>query len=271
MTKPRVSLILVTYNSAALLPLFAASLTLDKNMPTYELIAVDNASHDRPWQYLPTATWIVLPSNIGYGSACNRGAAQASGEYVIFLNPDITVQDGWLQRLVTHLDTHPEVACIAPETLYPGEQRPLNHGIADRATLPGAALMMRRTDWVALGGFDETIFLYWEDTDLCWRAQQLGRRTVVACDTAIEHIRGGSGGGSTRWVSHYIRNGIYAHLKTQPWPITGWFVARQIIAWPWRAIHRQPQQLADALWWNLTRFKQTLALRRRLRQRPHHR
>ena len=59
MTTPRVSLILVTYNSAALLPLFAASLVGDKNMPAYELIAVDNNSHDVPWQQLPSATWIA--------------------------------------------------------------------------------------------------------------------------------------------------------------------------------------------------------------------
>ncbi len=265
MTTPRVSLILVTYNSAALLADFAAALACDKNMPSYELIAVDNASYDAPWHQLPGATWIVLPTNIGYGGACNRGAVQATGEYLIFLNPDIAVREGWLHQLIAHLEAHPEVACIAPETLYPGEQRTLHAGIADRPTLPGAALMMRRSDWVALGGFDETIFLYWEDTDLCWRAQQSGRRTVVACDTAIDHTRGGSGGGSSRWIHHYIRNGIYAHLKTQSWPSIGWFVLRQIIAWPWRAVRRQPQQLAKALWWNLTRLPQTLALRRTIR------
>jgi GT2 family glycosyltransferase len=267
MTTPQVSLILVTYNSAALLPDFATALTGDKTMPAYELIAVDNASSDAPWQQLPSATWIVLPTNIGYGGACNQGAAQATGDYVIFLNPDIGMREGWLSQLIAHLEVHPEVACIAPETLYPGEQRTLHAGIADRPTLPGAALMMRRRDWMVLGGFDEAIFLYWEDTDLCWRAQQSGRRTVVACDTAIDHIRGGSGGGSSRWIHHYIRNGIYAHLKTQSWSRIGWFVLRQLIAWPWRAVRRQPQQLAKALWWNLTRLPQTLALRRAIRAR----
>lgn len=264
MTKPRVSLILVTYNSAALLAEFANSLSSDTSMPPYELIAVDNASHDTPWQQLPAATWIVLPTNIGYGSACNRGAAQANGEYILFLNPDIAIRAGWLIQLIAHLEAHPEVACIAPETLYPGEQRTLQPGIADRPTLPGAALMMRKRDWVTLGGFDEAIFLYWEDTDLCWRAQKSGRRTVVACDTAITHIRGASGGGSARWIHHYIRNGIYAYLKTQPWPAVGWFLLRQIIAWPWRAVRRQPQHLVLAVWWNIARLPQTLALRRML-------
>ena len=248
-----ISLIVVTYNSAHLLPAFAAALAADTQAPAYELIIVDNASHDQPWLVLPQAHWIRLTHNVGFGQACNQGAAQAMGTYFVFLNPDVIVSPGWLKQLHTHLQQHADVALIAPETLYPDETRTLHAGIADRPTLPGAALMVSRPHWQALGGFDEAIFLYWEDTDLCWRAQRRGYRTVVACDTAVIHQRGGSGGGAQRWLSEYTKNGLYVHLKLQPWSHIVWFIFRQCMAWPVHIIRGSSPQLWQALCWNFQR------------------
>lgn len=256
-----ISLIVVTYNSAHLLPAFATALQADTLAPPYELICVDNASHDAPWQILPDAHWIRLDYNVGFGSACNRGATIATGDYLVFLNPDVLVTPGWLHQLIRHLSTHADVALIAPETLYPGEQRSLQPGIADRATLPGAVLMVPRQYWHLLGGFDEMIFLYWEDTDLCWRAQHCGYRTVAACDTAVIHQRGGSGGG-TRWLHQYIRNGVYVHLKLLPWWRVGWFVCRQFLAWPRHVMRGASPQLWQALRWNMHHLSATMRLRK---------
>lgn len=256
-----ISLIVVTYNSAHLLPAFMAALAADTQAPAYELICVDNASHDTPWQILTTAQWIRLDHNLGFGSACNRGAAHARGEYFVFLNPDVLVTPGWLAQLLLHMQKNPDVALLSPETLYPNEHRQLSPGIADRPTLPGAALMTSRTHWQKLGGFDEHIFLYWEDTDLCWRAQQCGLRTVVACDTAVIHQRGGSGGGTHRWLSEYIKNGIYVHLKLQPWWRVVWFVCRQFLMWPLHIARGASPRLGQALWWNLIHLTTTLQQR----------
>ena len=107
-----ISLIVVTYNSAHLLPAFAAALDADTQAPAYELIIVDNASHDQPWLVMPHAQWLRLPHNVGFGQACNRGTAQASGDYFVFLNPDVIVTTGWLQHLSTHLLHHADVALI---------------------------------------------------------------------------------------------------------------------------------------------------------------
>ena len=256
-----ISVIVVTYNSAHLLPAFAAALHADTQAPPYELILVDNASHDAPWQHIPDAQWIRLDQNLGFGTACNRGAAHATGDYLVFMNPDVCVSPGWLIQLQYHLATHPDVALIAPETLYPGEQRTLHTGIADRSTLPGAALMVSRHHWQQLGGFDEAIFLYWEDTDLCWRAQSRGYRTVVARDTAVVHQRGGSGGGAHTWLHEYTKNGLYVHLKLQPWWHICWFVVRQCLAWPLHGARGASPRLWHALWWNWQHRQRTRQLR----------
>jgi len=263
-----ISLIVVTYNSAHLLPAFATALATDTLAPAYELIIVDNASHDAPWQVLPDATWVQLPSNVGFGTACNRGVVHATGDYFVFLNPDVLVTPGWLTHLHAHLVTHPDVALIAPETLYPDEQRILRPGIADRPTLPGAALMVSRSHWESLGGFDEMIFLYWEDTDLCWRAQFRGYRTVAACDTAVVHQRGGSGGGTHAWLHEYTKNGLYVHLKLQPWWRVGWFVMRQYLVWPLHVARGASPHLWQALHWNWQYRHVTFRLRHQWRPNP---
>jgi GT2 family glycosyltransferase len=266
---PTLSIVLVTYNSAHLLAPLQASFDADPAGRQYEYIVVDNASDDAPQHAMPHAQWVHLPTNLGYGSACNRGAALARGTYVVFCNPDILVTPMWAERLLSHLVAHPEVACIAPETRYPGESLPLGGGIADRDTLPGAALMMRRADWVRFGGFDEQIFLYWEDTDLCWRAQRAGMRTVVARDAEIFHQRNGSGGGAHKWLHLYIQNGIYAHLKSQPWLRVGWFVLKQLIAMPLRYIRHADARTCAAFGWNFQFLRQTLLRRRQiLAERP---
>ena len=261
---PTLSIVLVTYNSAHLLAQLQASFDADPAGKNYEYIVVDNASDDATAHAMPHAHWVHLPTNLGYGSACNRGAALARGTYVVFCNPDILVTPFWAERLMAHLCAHPEVACIAPETRYPGESLPLAAGIADRATLPGAALMMRRADWLRFEGFDERIFLYWEDTDFCWRAQRAGMRTVVARDVEIFHQRNGSGGGAQKWLHLYIQNGIYAHLKSQTWPRIGCFVLKQLVALPWRYIRLRDPRLCAAFGWNIRHLSQTLRCRRQI-------
>ncbi|MFM2033254.1 MAG: hypothetical protein RLZZ297_2019 [Chloroflexota bacterium] len=264
MSTPRVSIIVVTYQSAAVLPAFAAAYAADPASAGHELICVDNASNDTPQGYMPQAHWISNPTNVGYGTACNRGAAAATGDYVIFCNPDILVTPDWVAPLIAHMAADPTIGAISPETRYPHEHRLPQAGCSDRATLPGAALLLPRALWQRLGGFDEELFLYWEDTDLCWRIQLLGLRTVVAHDSVIVHQRNGSGGGSATWLHLYVQNGIYAHLKTQPWWRIIAFVARQLVALPWRLLRTGDRRLLTAFGWNLDRFGATLRHRRTL-------
>ncbi len=219
-----ISLIIVTYNSARCLPALFASLA-STQYAHYEIIVVDNASTDTSVQLIdihaPQAQVLINPDNHGFGCACNLGAAAAQGEFLIFMNPDIQVTPEWLDKLLGCAAAAPDAALISPETLpmsmIHSDKRPqILRQYDHSAALPGCALMMRRKAWEQLGGFDERIFLYWEDTELCWRAWLLGWRVLVAHEALVFHERGGSGGGSA-WAIEAAGNGLYTHLKLMRW------------------------------------------------------
>jgi GT2 family glycosyltransferase len=263
-----VSLIVVTYNSAALLPDFFAALATTTYAP-YEVLVVDNASQDSTPQLVaadyPAAQLIANRENQGFGRACNQGARAARGEFVVFLNPDVFVTPDWLTILVRRMAAYPDAAIICPTTLYPGQPAPIaTNSVEESAAVPGCALLMPRADWQELGGFDEQIFLYWEDTELCWRAWLLGRRVLVDLEALVYHERGGSGGGGQRWAAEQIKNGLDTHLKLMRWrrviPYTALLAGKTLA----KIVLRHQPGLLDAWRWNWRHLGQTLAIRHEL-------
>jgi N-acetylglucosaminyl-diphospho-decaprenol L-rhamnosyltransferase len=269
-TTPLVSLIVVTYNSARLLPDFFAALATTTYAP-YEVLVVDNASQDGTPQVVatdyPVARLIANHENLGFGRACNQGARAARGQMLVFLNPDVFVTPSWLAVLVHRVAEHPDVAIICPTTLYPGQAAPITTtAVEESAAVPGCAMLMPCTVWQELGGFDEQIFLYWEDTELCWRAWLLGWRVLADLEAIVYHEHGGSGGGR-RWDAEQIKNGLYTPLKLMRWRRTIPFVA--LLAGKTLAklmLRRQPG-LLTAWRWNWQHLGRTLAIRREIVRR----
>ena len=265
--RPLVSMVLVTYNSAELLPPFFSALAATAYSP-YELIVVDNASDDGTVPYLasekPGITTITAESNLGFGRACNRGAAVARGDFVVFLNPDVAVTPRWLDILVCRMDEHQDAAIVSPTTLAPGQ--PARESIVpavEVAAVPGCAMMVRRSAWEALGGFDEQIFMYWEDTELCWRASLMGWRVLEDLQAQVYHARGATTGGRD-WDAELIKNGLYTYLKLMRWrqvvPFAACLVAKTAVKFalnPRRA-------LLDAWVWNARHLRTTRAFHRSL-------
>lgn len=282
---PLVSLIVVTYNSAGLLPAFFGALARTE-YPRYEVLVVDNASADGTLHYLaerqPGARVIASGQNLGFGRACNRGADAARGDLLVFLNPDVQVTPGWLASLVRHMGEQPDAAIICPETLYPREElgsrdwgpgnEPDPQSVAPRpqplcaatesAAVPGCAMMVRRSAWEGLGGFDERIFLYWEDTELCWRAWLCGWRVLSDHEAIVFHERGGSGGG--RWDAERTKNGLYVHLKLMRWRKALPFAAVLALKTLAKVAARREAGLLGAWSWNFRHLGETLAQRREL-------
>ena len=264
---PLVSLILVTYNSADLLPDFLAALALT-TYTAYELIAVDNASTDGTIEMLrreQALKLVIQRENLGFGRACNHGAAVANGEYLLFLNPDVRVTPNWLTGLLASARACPD-ALICPTTLYPAEQPQPTPGLQQVAAIPGAAMLVPRPIWQALGGFDQHFFLYWEDTELCWRAWLLGYRVLADRDTFVYHQRGGSTSGG-RWDAERTKNSLRTYLKLMPWPSTLRFAALLALKTVVKVLLRRDAQLLAAWGWNWRNLGLTLAERRSLRQR----
>lgn len=266
---PLVSLIMVTYNSAALLPACLEALAAT-HYPGYELIIVDNASSDGTTvlvtKHAPQAQLLANRENLGFGRACNQGARAAHGALLVFLNPDVIVTPNWLGLLVEHLADRPEAGIICPTTLYPDETPPpVDTPVGETAAVPGCALMIRCKAWQQLGGFDERYFLYWEDTDLCWRAWLAGWRVLEDFTALVYHERGGSAGGR-RWDAEATKNSLRTYLKTMRWRRVLPFSAVLALKTAAKIIRFRQPALLGAWAWNARHLGETLAMRREIQR-----
>ena len=267
-TTPLVSLVVVTHNDEQLLSGFFEHLAAT-TYPSYEVIVVDNESSDGTVAYLheqtPDVKTISNDVGVGFGKAANQGAQLAAGDYLVFMNADVFVTPDWLDRLVARMSDQPDIGILSPTVLSPEvADRPVASGAAETAAVPGCSMMVRRSAWSDLGGFDPVYYLYWEDTDLCWRAWLRGWRVLEALDTKVVHLEGGSGGGK-RWATEEMRNGIYTHLKILRWrkaaPALVGLGLETIVEMTFR---RRPA-VGRAWLWNIRHLRSTLAKRRGLR------
>lgn len=215
-----VSVIIVNFNGRHHLERCLPTL-LDSAGTVFEVIVVDNGSTDDSLAWLaPNHPWVrvlALGRNLGFGEGNRRGVEVSSNEYLAFLNSDTTVEPGWLAELVGILEADHEIAAAcatlrlreSPELLnargggmtkcgygydreylqpfhrVEGQQQPAP--IGDVLFPTAAAMLMRRRDFLACGGFDRAMFMYHEDVDLGWRLWLSGRRVVVCRDAVVNH------------------------------------------------------------------------------------
>ncbi len=224
-----VSAVVVNYNTRDHLLQCVRSLRSDG---VARVVVVDNASADGSGDALrgsdPDAVLLPMASNLGYGTAANRGVAATDAPYVLILNPDTVVEPGTTKVLAAALDRDPGLAVVGPRmenvdgSLYPsarcfpnlvdaaghaflGFVAPANpytrryrmldwdHGEAGEVDcVSGACLLVRRSAFVAAGGFDEAYFMYAEDVDLCWRLRQQGWRVGYEPAGRVVHSLGAS-------------------------------------------------------------------------------
>ncbi len=165
---------------------------------------------------------LLLDRNTGFCKAVNRGvqwAAEAQIPYVLLLNNDMRVPADFISPMVDVLRNVADVGCVGPTVLTPDGkvwaeggklgfapnlarlrhqgQPPVvrSQGPRDVAFVPGACMLMRTAEVAALGGMDESYFMYWEDVDLCRRLADRGLRTVWVPWVRVQHDAGTSGGG----------------------------------------------------------------------------
>ncbi len=189
---------------------------------SYEVIVVNDASRDQTQETLSVLRGlrlINLQENVGFVQACNRGAEQALGRFLVFLNNDTQVQSGWLDELLNTFDIMPEVGLVGSRLVFPhGRLQEAggivfkdgscwNYGHLDDPSRPqysylrepdyvsGASLAISRDLFTALGGFDETFSPgYYEDVDLAFRVRQAGYRVCYQPLSQVVHFEGISGG-----------------------------------------------------------------------------
>jgi GT2 family glycosyltransferase len=223
---PDIAIVIVTYNSADVIGDLLDSLPRALDGLTADVVVVDNGSGDGTAD-LVTARGgcrVVRSANVGYAGGINRGVREAApAQAILILNPDLRLHPGSVPPLLAAL-RKPRVGIAAPRVLT--QQGGLYLSLRREPTLPralgltktrlavfseyvhgpsvytrpctvdwalGAALIMSRECYEALGGWDETYFLYSEETDLALRARDVGLLTRYEPRSVAVHIGGGSG------------------------------------------------------------------------------
>lgn len=235
---PTATLVIVTFNSSDALPACAQALATLTVEGEYELIIVDNASHDDSVavvkHLMPHATVLSNTINRGFAAAVNQGVAAGSGRIIATLNPDTMVASDWLQSLITVLDADQTIGIVGSAisdfagelTHTGGDYHPLtfhtnhydapNNQLSDVPYVTGAGIAMRRVDWQKVGGFDEGFFpAYFEDVDLCLRVRAIGLRCVYQPQARLRHQESSSTGKySGPFYFYYHRNRIRLALRS---------------------------------------------------------
>ena len=192
--------------------------------PTYEVIVIDDGSSDLTPEMLARVEGAVAvrnDKNLGFIGSCNRGAATARGDYLVFLNNDTVVTPGWLEALASTFRDRPGTGLAGAKLIYPDgrlqeagsviwrDGTGWNYGKFDDAGHPsynftrevhycsGACVMVARSLFEQLGGFDTQFApAYYEDTDLAFKIRQAGHKVVYQPHASIIHYEGATSGTS---------------------------------------------------------------------------
>jgi GT2 family glycosyltransferase len=291
----RASVIVVSHNHRHQLGRCLASLAATTEA---ELILVDNASSDGSADFVdenfPNVRIIRNETNRGFGGASNLGASQAVGEYLAFLNPDTTIEPGWLDALIGALEADPLAGLATSKILLLNDPERINtcgndthitgltlcrgmgaeHGdlreLEEVNAVSGAAFVLRRELFQELGGFDETFFLYMEDTDLSWRARLAGLRCLCVPSSVVLHDY------ALRFGPHKTffqeRNRYLMLLKSLRWRtllvLLPALLLGEIVTWGFSLLcdRRRLGNKLRAYYWVLGNWQRVMAERRRTQE-----
>ena len=204
-----VTAIVVAHDSAAKLPACLSALA----RAGVQTIVVDNASDDHSASIAEAHGARVMRNvkNEGFGRAMNIGMRAATTEFALLVNPDLVLDDGAVDLLLEAARSWPDAAIFAPRIVEPDGRvffsnqsllattlrnekgaRWVPEGDCCTPFLSGACWLVRREIVLGLGGFDENIFLFYEDDDLCRRVSDAGHALVHVHGAIARHERGAS-------------------------------------------------------------------------------
>jgi O-antigen biosynthesis protein len=219
---PLVSIIIPSRDNARILQRCVESLLQHSRYKHYEIILIDNDSVDQEAlgyfqeiQQHPSIRVLRYPHPFNYSAINNLGAREAHGSYLLFLNDDTEACSAdWLERLLGFAQL-PHIGAVGAKLLFP-QTRTIQHcGVLNLAAGPGhafyngpanaplyfgrnllewnwlavtgACLLVARAKFEAVGGFDETFPVAYNDVDLCWRLHDSGLKNLVCNAVQLLH------------------------------------------------------------------------------------
>ena len=223
----KLAIVILNWNGAAMLRQYLPSV-LNHSSDEAVVYVADNASTDGSIELLrqefPQCRLIMLEKNWGFAEGYNKALRQVEAEYYLLLNSDIEVTHHWLTPMLLFMDSRPDVAACQPKLLSVADHNRFEYagacgGFLDRYGYPfcrgrvfetveldkgqydqpaevmwatGAALMIRATDYWAVGGLDARFFAHCEEIDLCWRLRIRGRKVCCLPASQVYHVGGGT-------------------------------------------------------------------------------
>jgi len=242
---PRLSVCIFAYDSGPTLRTCLEHLAV-QTFRDFETLVIDNASPDpRDAEIAASYPFVRLirnAENLGFSGAGNQAARLARGRWYVLLNPDAFARPDWLAELVAASERHPTVRAFTSVQLAEDQPGYLD-GLGDVMTIfgipyrggylsrdvgqaregevfspCGAAMMIDRTLFQEVGGFDEDFFCYCEDVDLGYRLQLANEPTLLVPGAVVGHVGSASSGGrkSEFSVFHGTRNRFWVLFKNTP-------------------------------------------------------
>src|SRR6185295_17757724 len=206
----------------------------------FEVVVVDNSGVGRARASGSRTRVIVNQCNQGFAGAVNQGIRSSRAVYVATLNDDAIADRRWLETLIACAESHPRAGMFACEVRLMGtllldsagmliaadgsakqrghEQPAVGFTASSDALFPsGSAALYRRSMLDQIGLFDETFFLYCEDTDLGLRARWAGWDCRYVSGAVVEHFYSHSAGRASLLKAYFVeRNRLYTIVKNFP-------------------------------------------------------
>ena len=261
---PEVAVVILNWNGKALLDQYLPTV-LQTDYPNLRIIVADNGSTDDSVAALaryPRVEVLQLDRNYGFAGGYNRAIAQITTDYLVLLNSDVAVTDGWLYPLVEAMQKHPEIGACQPKILADARRDHFEYagaagGWIDTLGYPfcrgrifdtveqdvgqyddrqeifwatGAAMCVRPQLFTQLGGFDADFFAHMEEIDLCWRLRRAGYKVTVEPASVVYHLGGGSlPMQSPRKTYLNFRNSLLMLLKNERRSKLAWLIFVRLV------------------------------------------
>lgn len=209
----------------------------------FDVVVVDNSGAHYVNPELRNVRVIWNASNVGFGAAINQGIRASDAPFIATLNDDAVADPRWLEELVKAAEARPAVGMCASEVrlagtpaldsagmliAIDGSSKQRGHGeppekfstSRDALCPSGSAALYRRTMLDQTGLFDESFFLYCEDTDLGLRGRWAGWECAYVPGAIVEHRYSHSAGRATPLKAYFVeRNRLYTAIRNFPWPM----------------------------------------------------
>lgn len=248
----KTAVVILNWNGKKWLEKFIPSV-LKSLSSSAELVVADNGSTDGSLEFLssnyPDVKLIKFDENFGFAGGYNKAISQVDAEYIVLLNSDIDVKQGWIEPLEEFMDKNADYAVCQPKIKWFDhadmfEYAGASGGFIDKNAYPfcrgrifstletdkgqydenidifwasGASLFIRKSDYENIGGLDDLFFAHMEEIDLCWRLWNSGRKIAVVTESQVWHVGGGSLPRSSAHKTYLnFRNNLILIYKNYP-------------------------------------------------------